>query len=114
MESQESRWIFSVEIDHMTVDLFRYWLKRDWPTIAGKLHVLDAKETAPSLYEGDWFVIWSDDSPHSLGRISTINWAQLSTEKLIVEWIGIDTLSAQIQAWLESRFGLAIDTVKKN
>lgn len=106
---QQQRWVLSVEIDQMTVDLFRFWLNRDWPTIVGNLQIMDAKETDPAKYKGDWFVLWSSDSKEVF--ISTINWAQLHIDKIIVEWTGIDTLSDQIQSWLESRFN--IDVKKK-
>lgn len=106
---EQQGWVFRLEIDQMTVDLFRFWLKRDWSTIVGSLHVMDAKETEPGPYNGDWFVLWSEDSPDIF--ISTINWAQLRTDKIIVEWSGIDTLSDQIETWLENRFN--IDVKKK-
>lgn len=106
MKGLDSRWLTSVEIDRMTVDLFRYWLERDWPTIIGNLHVLDRRETESSQYRGEVLIFWSQDNPNIFDHITTLNWEQIRTGTIIVEWVGEDRLSNQIQDWLTGRWNI--------
>lgn len=118
---------YSVKIEQMTVDLFEYWLEKDWQHIIkgiysvpgpaelngfsyhGSISIKDARPIP--LIENDKFsrgkvVPWSTDDPERLNRITTIRWSQLRSDSIVVRFDAGDQLAEQIVNWLKDKFGV--------
>lgn len=110
----EQRWVYSVEIDRMTVGVFRFRLTRDWERIIEGISTLgpnNINDAGP--YHDGLMLFWSDRSPNQFFNVSTIEWEHLLSDKIVVEFDGDHALSAQIMTWLNDRFGIDVKEIKK-
>lgn len=110
----EQRWVYSVEIDRMTVGLFRFRLTCDWERIVEGISTGPNNITDAGPYHDGLMLFWSDHSPNQFDHVSTIEWEQLLSDKILLEFDGDHALSAQILGWLNDRFGIDVKGVKKN
>ena len=122
MDSQEfTSLVVTVQIERMTVDLFAFWLKRDWSVIKGSIHMLDPNMNSSRVsYESSTLVSWSENNPKRFNRFTSIYWVQLRSDEISVRFDAVgnesdlsfnnfDLLSWQLLAWLKRRFGIDVE-----
>lgn len=112
---EQTRYLISIEIDRMTVDLFHFLLREDWSYITQSLEILLFREVESSdQRKGGWMIMWSEKDPINTDQLSTIEWRQQRTNSIRVMWDGVHPLSIQFEKWLKVQFGIPDRNVKKN
>jgi hypothetical protein len=98
-------------IERMTVDLFAFWLERDWQRIIRDLYIRPPRKVVnekDGIYERSKTVVWSVGDPKNVGA-SFIVWMQLHTDSIQVLTPGGSPLREQFLDWTRWRFGVPKD-----
>jgi DNA-binding CsgD family transcriptional regulator len=113
MSEQSARHVTFFSIEPMTVELFEFWLDRDWETIAKDIHILPRSAKVSEIqspFLRSRLVFWSADSPKKFTRITHIGWIQSWSDAVRVEFTLDGVLSDNLAAWARHRFKVTVLT----
>jgi DNA-binding CsgD family transcriptional regulator len=113
MSEEQTGYVTFFTIERMTVDLFEFWLERDWETITKEIHILPRSAKVSEIqspFLRSRLVFWSADSPKKFTRITHIGWIQSWSDAVRVEFTLDGVLSDNLAAWARNRFGVTVLT----
>ncbi len=113
MSEEQTGYVTFFTIERMTVDLFEFWLDRDWEMITKDIRVIP-KTAKSATGQGPFLrsrlVFWSADRPKKFTRMTHIGWVQRWTDEIRVEFSLDGVLSDNLAAWATQRFGVTVLT----